>query len=224
MFGVISSADCRFCALCTPLHSTCKCKSGSHPVSCNISGCKLLFFFDKLCICVCLQRQQVRSFVWKKNTKPCSPHSVRTLVRVGVSANVGILHLRHFKLLCSPFKKKEKKKESTKQRALFVCLSSLGGMCFTRHTGFSSGFALDTSWRALGRHNASCQCHKRRGKCASSYRKVVWQPPVLIKNALTLNAPINLSMLYLARVALCTVYKTQQLKQVLLASSRPTRA
>lgn len=54
MFGVISSADCRFCALCTPLHSTCKCKSGSHPVSCNISGCKLLFFFDKLCICVCV--------------------------------------------------------------------------------------------------------------------------------------------------------------------------
>lgn len=54
MFGVISSADCRFSALCTPLHSTCKCKSGSHPVSCNISGCKLLFFFDKLCICVCV--------------------------------------------------------------------------------------------------------------------------------------------------------------------------
>lgn len=61
-------------------------------------------------------------------------------------------------------------------------------------------------------------------KCASSYRKVVWQPPVLIKNALTLNAPINLSMLYLAGVALCTVYKTRQLKQVLLASSRPSQA
>lgn len=89
---------------------------------------------------------------------------------------------------------------------------------------FSHGFTLDTSWRALGRHNVSCQCHKRRGKCASSYRKVVWQPPVLIKNALTLNAPINLSMLYLARVALCTVYKTQQLKQVLLASSKPSQA
>lgn len=227
MFGVISSADCRFSALCTPLHSTCKCKSGSHPVSCNISGCKLLFFFDKLCICVCVcvcSDNRCALLCGKK-----TPNRARPTVCVHlcgwVCRRMWVFYISDISS-CSArlLKKKEKKKESTKQRALFVCLSSLGGMCFTRHTGFSSGFALDTSWRALGRHNASCQCHKRRGKCASSYRKVVWQPPVLIKNALTLNAPINLSMLYLARVALCTVYKTQQLKQVLLASSRPTRA
>lgn len=123
----------------------------------------------------------------------------------------------HFKLLCLP--KKMYQTES------LVCLLVIAGwdVVYQAHQ-LSPGFTLDTSWRALGRHNVSCQCHKRRGKCASSYRKVVWQPPVLIKNALTLNAPINLSMLYLARVALCTVYKTQQLKQVLLASSRPTRA
>lgn len=145
MFGVISSADCRFCALCTPLHSTCKCKSGSHPVSCNISGCKLLFFFDKLCICVCLQRQQVRSFVWKKNTKPCSPHSVRTLVRVGVSANVGILHLRHFKLLCSPFKKK--KKVPNREPCLFACHRWVG--CALLGT---PAFLLASHWIPAGGH------------------------------------------------------------------------
>lgn len=115
-------------------------------------------------------------------------------------------------------------KDCARDRALFVCLSSPGGMRFAGRNQLSPGFALDTSWRALGRHDASCQCHKRRGKCASSYRKLFWQPAALIKNALTLNAPINLSMLYLARVASCTVYKTQQLKQVLLASSRPSRA
>lgn len=148
MFGVISSADCRFSALCTPLHSTCKCKSGSHPVSCNISGCKLLFFFDKLCICVCLQRQQVRSFVWKKNTKPCSPHSVRTLVRVGVSANVGILHLRHFKLLCSPFKKKRKEKRKYQTESL-VCLLVIAGwdVLYSAHRLF---FWLRTGYQLAG--------------------------------------------------------------------------
>lgn len=145
MFGVISSADCRFSALCTPLHSTCKCKSGSHPVSCNISGCKLLFFFDKLCICVCLQRQQVRSFVWKKNTKPCSPHSVRTLVRVGVSANVGILHLRHFKLLCSPFKRK--KKVPNREPCLFACHRWVG--CALLGT---PAFLLASHWIPAGGH------------------------------------------------------------------------
>lgn len=145
MFGVISSADCRFSALCTPLHSTCKCKSGSHPVSCNISGCKLLFFFDKLCICVCLLRQQVRSFVWKKNTKPCSPHSVRTLVRVGVSANVGILHLRHFKLLCSPFKRK--KKVPNREPCLFACHRWVG--CALLGT---PAFLLASHWIPAGGH------------------------------------------------------------------------
>lgn len=140
-----------------------------------------------------------------------------TFVRLGVSGNVGIYISVRFELRRLPTK--------FHQTGSRVCLLVIAGRdaLYWAHR-YSPGVTVDTSWRALGCHNASCQCHKRRGKCASSYRKVVWQPPVLIKNALTLNTPINLSMLYLVRVALCTVYKTRQLKQVLLASSRPSQA
>lgn len=170
-------------------------------------------------VCVCSDNRCTLVCECGKINHPCAQSSLSVCVCVCLCGWMRVFTSQtvHFKLLCLP-------KKSTKQRALFVCLSLLGGMYFTRHTSFSPGFTLDTSWRELRRHNVSRQCHKWRGKCVSSYRKVVWQPPVLIKNALTLNTPINLSMLYLARVALCTDYKTQQLKQVLLASSRPSRA
>lgn len=116
-----------------------------------------------------------------------------------------------------------KKKASKREPSLFPCHCWMGRTLpgapasSWRHTGYQLVCA--------GAPQHIVPVSQTKGKVgASSYRKLSWQPPFLIKNALTLNAPINLSRLYLARVASCTVYKTQQLKQVILASSRPSRA
>lgn len=130
---------------CTP-HANVNQGHTLYPVTYQaVNSCFSLISSVYVCVCVCLQRQQVRSFVWKKNTKPCSPHSVRTLVRVGVSANVGILHLRHFKLLCSPFKRK--KKVPNREPCLFACHRWVG--CALLGT---PAFLLASHWIPAGGH------------------------------------------------------------------------
>ena len=161
MFGVISSADCRFSALCTPLHSTCKCKSGSHPVSCNISGCKLLFFFDKLCIfvcmyvcvCVCMQRQQVCSFVWKKHQTVLDPQCA-FCVCVDLCGWVCqrmwvfyILQTFQAALLAFKNKKIKKKKVPNREPCLFACHLWVG--CTLLGT---PAFLLASHWIPAGGH------------------------------------------------------------------------
>lgn len=70
--------------LCTLLHSTCKWKSGSHPGSCNISGCKLLFFFDSSeCVCVTTGALLCVKVEKYQTVRVCA-------VWVGVSLNVGV--------------------------------------------------------------------------------------------------------------------------------------
>lgn len=111
-------------------------------------------------------------------------------------------------LLASPLRKKKIHIHRT--------ASSLGGTY--------NSFVLAPHWRPAGRHwGATVHCasvtNQGESEPISRERKKT-QPPVLIKNAVALNAYINLSTLCLARVALCTAYEIQQLKQVVWASSR----
>ena len=160
MFGVISSADCRFSALCTPLHSTCKCKSGSHPVSCNISGCKLLFFFDKLCIfvcmcvcvCVCMQRQQVCSFVWKKHQTVLDPQCTFCVcvdLCGWVCQRMWVFYiLQTFQAALLAFKNKKIKRRKYRTESL-VCLLVISGwdVLYSAHRLF---FWLHTGYQLAG--------------------------------------------------------------------------
>lgn len=174
-----------------------------------------------MCVRVRLQWQQVhaRLRTWK-NTKPSMCMHVYLCERLPV--NVGI-YIADRKFYVTPLGLQKKKKASKREPSLFPCHCWVGRTLpgapasSWRHTGYQLVCA--------GAPQHIVPVSQTKGKVgASSYRKLSWQPPFLIKNALTLNAPINLSRLYLARVASCTVYKTQQLKQVILASSRPSRA
>lgn len=57
------------------------------------------------------------------------------------------------------------RKEKRPQRESLVCfLVTAGwGAPYQAHR-LPPGVTLETSWCVLGRHNTSCQCHKRRGK------------------------------------------------------------
>lgn len=151
MFGVISSADCRFSALCTPLHSTCKCKSGSHPVSCNISGCKLLFFFDKLCICVCVcvcSDNRCALLCGKK-----TPNRARPTVCVHlcgwVCRRMWVFYISDISSCSARLlkKKKRKKKVPNREPCLFACHRWVG--CALLGT---PAFLLASHWIPAGGH------------------------------------------------------------------------
>lgn len=112
--------------------------------------------------------------------------------------------------LASQLKKYEKNRNDLHQTA-----SSLGGT--------HNIFALAPHWRPAGRHwGATVHCAsvtnqgesepiERTGDGGEGGHR---QPPAFIKNAAALNAHINLNAPCLARVALCTAYQMQQLKQV----------
>lgn len=79
-----------------------------------------------------------------------------------------------------------------------VCLF---GVCSRAHlAGHTSQFSwlhVGASWLGTGTvspHASVTNGEQEKRNGATSYRNVAWQPPALIKNALTLHASINLAL------------------------------
>lgn len=207
---------------CTP-HTNVNQGYTLYPITYNaVNSCFSLISFVCMRVraCVFAVTTGARSFTNMEKYQAVYVHACIFVWKV--ACECGYLHRRQ-KVLCHAAWLAEKKKASKREPSLFPCHCWVGRTLpgapasSWRHTGYQLVCA--------GAPQHIVPVSQTKGKVgASSYRKLSWQPPFLIKNALTLNAPINLSRLYLARVASCTVYKTQQLKQVILASSRPSRA
>lgn len=75
--------------------------------------------------------------------------------------NVGI-YIADRKFYVTPLGLQKKKRPQRESLVCFLVTAGWGAP-YQAHR-LPPGVTLDTSWCVLGRHNTSCQCHKRRGK------------------------------------------------------------
>lgn len=145
---------------CTP-HTNVNQGYTLYPITYNaVNSCFSLISSVCMHVRVCLQWQQVHARVrtWK-NTKPSMCMHVYLCERLPVNVGIYIADRKFYVALLGLQKKKRPQRES------LVCfLVTAGwGAPYQAHR-LPPGVTLDTSWCVLGRHDASCQCHKRRGK------------------------------------------------------------
>lgn len=146
---------------CTP-HTNVNQGYTLYPITYNaVNSCFSLISFVCMRVraCVFAVTTGARSFTNMEKYQAVYVHACIFVWKV--ACECGYLHRRQ-KVLCHAAWLAEKKRPQRESLVCFLVTAGWGAP-YQAHR-LPPGVTLDTSWCVLGRHNTSCQCHKRRGK------------------------------------------------------------